>query len=220
MAKSPSSGRWTREHSDDIYVKRREREGLRARSAYKLAEIDARDRLLGPGLRVVDLGAAPGGWSQIAARAVAPGGRVVACDLLAIEPIPGVTVIRGDFSTPAVMTAVEAACDGRVDLVMSDMSPNISGVKAVDQARALALAELALGFAQRCLRKDGTLLVKLFQGAELQAYVAALRRRFGQVHLRKPQASRARSTEIYGLARGYGINAGNETGAEERGSRR
>lgn len=205
MAKSPSSKRWLREHAADAWVKKAALEGYRSRAAYKLLEIDARDRLLKPGMRVLDLGAAPGGWSQVAAARVGRAGRVVACDLLPMEPIPGVRVVHGDFAAPAVLDACLQELDGRADLVLSDLAPNLSGVKAVDQARAMGLAELALDAAERVLRPGGALLVKLFQGEGTDAFQRELRSRFERVVVRKPEASRGRSAELYVLATGYGI---------------
>lgn len=192
-----------REHVTDHYVKRAKQEGYRSRAAFKLLELDQRDRLLRPGMSVVDLGAAPGGWSQVAAAKVAPGGRVIALDLLEMPALPGVTFIRGDFSEAATLARLEQALQGRrVDLVMSDMAPNISGVGSADQARAMHLAELALDFAQDWLQPGGAFLVKVFQGAGFEAFLGAMRRRFKQVLSRKPKASRDRSSELYLLGKG------------------
>ena len=187
-----------REHVTDPFVKRANAEGYRSRAAYKLQQIAQRDQLLRPGMTVVDLGAAPGGWSQVAAKAVGPAGRVIAVDVLEMAQVPGVTVIRGDFREEDTLAAVERALEGRpVDLVISDMAPNLSGIAAVDQARGAALAELALDFALKHLKPHGNFLVKLFQGAGYDELVATLRRSFVELHTRKPDASRSRSSEVY-----------------------
>ena len=187
-----------REHVTDPFVKRANAEGYRSRAAYKLQQIADRDKLLKAGMTVVDLGAAPGGWSQVAAKAVGPAGRVIAVDLLEMAQVPGVTVIRGDFQDDDTLAAVERALEGRaVDLVISDMAPNLSGIAAVDQARAAALAELALDFALKHLKPHGNFLVKVFQGAGYDELVATLRRSFVELHTRKPDASRSRSSEVY-----------------------
>jgi 23S rRNA (uridine2552-2'-O)-methyltransferase len=204
MARSKSSGRWLREHFDDRYVRQAQALGLRSRAAFKLLEIDDRDRLLRPGLTVVDLGAAPGGWSQVVADRVGPQGRVFALDLLAIEPLPGVTLLQGDFTDQALLDQLLERLAGRpVDLVLSDMAPNMSGMKAVDQPRAALLAELALDCARQVLRPGGDLLLKMFQGAGFDPLLAELRAAFTKVVVRKPQASRPRSREVYLLARNY-----------------
>ncbi len=203
MARTPSSRRWLREHHEDPYVQRARREGFRSRAAYKLQEIQARERILRPGRVVVDLGAAPGGWSQVAAAAVAPGGRVIALDLLEMAPLPGVDFIRGDFREPGPLEALRGCLAGRcVDLVMSDMAPNITGMRSVDQPRGAYLAELAVDLADEILCPGGDLLVKVFQGAGFDPLLKALRAGFERVAVRKPKASRARSAEVYLLARG------------------
>jgi 23S rRNA (uridine2552-2'-O)-methyltransferase len=190
------------EHVTDPYVQRAKKEGWRSRAAFKLMEIDARDRLLLPGALVVDLGAAPGGWSQVAARQVGDKGRVFALDLLEMQGIAGVEFIQGDFREDAVLARFEAGLAGRpVDVVLSDMAPNLSGVPLVDQARGMHLAELALDFARRHLRPEGAFLVKVFQGTDYAAFVQSLRETFVQVATRKPKASRDRSAELYLLAR-------------------
>jgi len=202
-SRSKSSGRWLKEHFDDAWVKRARQAGYRSRSAWKLAEIDRRDALLRPGMTVVDLGAAPGGWSQLAVEKIGSGGRVIALDILPMEPVAGVTVIQGDFREDGPLEALERALEGRgVDLVLSDMAPNISGQEAIDQPRAMHLAELALDFAREHLPRDGAMLVKLFQGSGFEEYLRALRGEFGRVAMRKPAASRDRSREQYALARG------------------
>jgi 23S rRNA methylase len=185
-------------------VRSASREGLRSRSAYKLLEIQQRDRLLKPGMSVVDLGATPGGWSQVAARAVGPKGRVVAVDQLAMEPIEGVTFFQGDCRDQRVVEAVKEYLVGcPVDLVMSDMAPNMSGTEVVDQPRAMHLAEVACALTTEVLVSGGDLLVKVFQGEGFSGFVADLRCRFTQVNIRKPKASRPRSREVYLLARNY-----------------
>lgn len=193
---------WMKEHVADAYVKRARAEGMRSRAAYKLEEIAGHDRLLGPGMLVVDLGAAPGSWSQVAARRVAPGGRVIALDLLDMPGLAGVTFIRGDFRDQEVVEALEHALSGqKVDLVLSDLAPNLSGIAATDQARALELAELALDFAVKHLKPQGKFLVKSFQGAAFEGFLKNLRSRFRTVAVRKPDASRSRSREVYLLAK-------------------
>jgi 23S rRNA (uridine2552-2'-O)-methyltransferase len=205
MAKrSKSSARWLAEHASDEFVKRAQREGWRSRAVYKLEEIQRRERLLRPGMRCVDLGAAPGGWSQYAAKIIGPSGRLVATDILPMDAIPGVEFIQGDFREEAVLRGIlEHLGTPRVDLVLSDMAPNMSGIDAVDQPRSIALAELALDFAQRVLAPGGDLLVKAFQGAGFEALLRDLRRGFARVGTAKPKASRARSSEIYLLARQF-----------------
>lgn len=204
--RSKSSARWLAEHASDEYVKRAQREGWRSRAVYKLEEIQQRERLLRPGIRCVDLGAAPGGWSQYAARVLGGRGRIVATDLLPMDPIVGVDFLQGDFREQSVLDEILARLGGdRVDLVLSDMAPNMAGIDAVDQPRSMALAELAMDFADRVLAPGGDLLVKLFQGEGFDQYVREARRRFGRVATRKPKASRARSAEIYLLARQFGM---------------
>jgi 23S rRNA (uridine2552-2'-O)-methyltransferase len=203
MAKrSKSSKRWLTEHFSDEYVLRAQREGLRSRAAYKLEEIDQRDHLLRPGTTVLDLGAAPGGWSEYAGKALKGRGRVLATDILAMEPLPGVEFVQGDFTQDEVLAELRRALgDDPVDLVLSDMAPNMSGVDDVDQARAVYLAELALDLARQVLRPGGDFLVKAFQGAGYEAFVKAARAEFESVTVRKPKASRSRSNEVYLLAR-------------------
>lgn len=202
MSRSKSSRRWLDEHRHDAYVRRAQEEGYRSRAVYKLLEIQQRDRILRPGMRVVDLGAAPGGWSQVAAREVGEAGQVIALDILAMAPIPGVTFIQGDFLEDTVLDALrEALAGGPVDLVISDMAPNSSGMASVDQPRSMYLAELALHLAGEVLRPGGDFLVKLFQGEGFDGYVREVRSRFREVMVRKPEASRARSREVYLLAR-------------------
>ena len=203
MARNKTSKAWMQEHVNDLYVRRAQVDGMRSRAAYKLQQLAERDKLLKPGMTVVDLGAAPGGWSQVAGRAVGDTGRVVAVDLLDMTAVAGVTFIRGDFGEDAVLVEVERAIGGGgVDLVLSDMAPNISGVASVDQARSMGLAELALEFAVNHLKPQGNFLVKLFQGSGFEALVADIRRKFVQVMIRKPDASRSRSSEVYVVAKG------------------
>ncbi|MFC0677402.1 23S rRNA (uridine(2552)-2'-O)-methyltransferase RlmE [Lysobacter korlensis] len=201
--RSKSSHRWLQEHFSDPYVKKAKAEGLRSRAAYKLEELVERDRLLKPGMVVVDLGAAPGGWSQWVRQALGESGRVVALDILDMPSLAGVEFLHGDFRDDAVLSRLEATLDGKaVDLVLSDMAPNMSGVDAVDLPRAMHLAELAMDFADRHLRVDGAFLIKLFQGVGFDEYVRELRRRYAKVSIRKPAASRKRSPEVYALAQG------------------
>jgi len=202
--KSSSSGRWLAEHHSDPFVKRAREAGYRSRAVFKLQQIQQKDRLIRPDMVVVDLGAAPGGWSQYAAEILKGRGRLIALDILPMEPLPGVECILGDFREEAVLEGLRQSlnCE-RVDLVLSDMAPNISGIAAADQARVIHLAELALEFCQGALKLGGSLLIKLFQGAGFDAYLKALRVAFGSVHIRKPDASRDRSREVYLLARNY-----------------
>jgi len=194
---------WMQEHVTDAYVKRARVEGMRSRAAYKLDEIAARDRLLKPGMVVVDLGAAPGGWSQVAAGRVGPRGRVIALDLLEMPSLAGVTFLCGDFRDDATLAELELLLGGqRTDLVLSDMAPNLSGIASSDQARALELAELALDFALKHMKPQGNFLVKTFQGAGFEGYLKILRSRFSAVAVRKPEASRDRSREVYLLGKG------------------
>jgi 23S rRNA (uridine2552-2'-O)-methyltransferase len=204
MARSKSSGSWLAEHFSDEFVKRARKEGFRSRAVYKLQEIAERDRLLRPGLTVVDLGAAPGAWSQYVRQRVGPAGRVVALDILPMEALPGVEVLQGDFTEAATLEHLLAALGGQAaDLVISDMAPNISGVDSADQARAMYLAELALDFAVRVLRPGGGFLVKVFQGRGFNELYKELQQRFARVASRKPKASRPRSPELYLLATGF-----------------
>jgi len=201
--RSKSSQRWLKEHFSDPYVKKAQAEGLRSRAAYKLEELVERDRLLKPGMVVVDLGAAPGGWSQWVRAALGDSGRVIALDILEMPSLAGVEFLHGDFREDAVLLQLEAALDGKgVDLVLSDMAPNKSGMDTVDLPRAMHLAELAMDFADHHLRTGGALLIKLFQGVGFDDYVRELRRRYTKVVIRKPAASRKRSPEVYALAQG------------------
>jgi 23S rRNA (uridine2552-2'-O)-methyltransferase len=191
-----------KEHVNDVYVQRARREGYRSRAAYKLQEMARQDRLLAPGMIVVDLGATPGGWSQVAAEAVGPKGKIIAVDLLEMAPMPSVVFIQGDFREDETVARLEQELGGgMVDLVISDMSPNISGINVSDQARVMHLAELALEFAVKWLKPDGNLLVKTFQGAGFPEFRRAMQGQFRQVVTRKPAASRDRSAEIYQLGK-------------------
>ncbi len=202
MKPSKTSKQWMREHVNDVYVQRAKSAGYRSRAAYKLLEIAAQDRLLRPGMVVVDLGAAPGGWTQVARAQVGAHGLVVALDMLEMPPLLGVTFLQGDFREEAVVDALAAALAGRgIDLVLSDMSPNISGIAMSDQARVMHLAELVLEFAVKHLKPRGHLLVKVFQGSGFQEFLGAMRTRFESVVTRKPEASRGRSSELYLLGK-------------------
>lgn len=201
MARTKSSQRWLREHFADRFVKKAQAEGLRSRAAYKLEEILARDRLLKPGMVVVDLGAAPGGWSQLVRQELGDNGRVLALDILDMPPLAGVEFICGDFREAEPLAQLASLLDGQpVDLVLSDMAPNMSGMESVDQPRSMYLAELAREFAHEHLRPGGSFLIKLFQGTGFDDYIRDLRTRYGHVRVRKPEASRARSSEVYALA--------------------
>lgn len=204
MSRSKSSSRWLQEHFNDPYVKKAQEEGYRSRAVYKLLEIQQKDRIFRPGMTVVDLGAAPGSWSQIAAGLVGDKGMVLASDILPMDPLPGVSFIEGDFREEAVFSAIlDALGDRKVDLVISDMAPNMSGERSVDQPRAMYLAELALDLARRVLRPGGDFLVKTFQGEGIDAYRKEIQGSFRQLLVRKPEASRARSSEVYLLGRGF-----------------
>ena len=202
--RSKSSRRWLGEHFADEYVKRAQAEGWRSRAVYKLEEIDAKDRLFRPGMNIVDLGAAPGGWSQYAAKRLNGKGRVIALDILDMEPLEGVEFLQGDFTEDEPLARLLAAVQGQeVHLVMSDMAPNMSGMDAIDQPKGMYLAELALDLAGKVLKPGGVFLVKVFQGEGFDTYLGQLRQRFSRVVVRKPKASRARSREVYLLAQGY-----------------
>lgn len=201
--RSRSSGRWLQEHFSDPFVRRAQAEGARSRALFKLEEIDQREHLLRPGMAVLDLGAAPGAWSQYARRRVGPAGRVFATDILAMEPIEGVQFLQGDLREAAMLEALRQALgDTRLDVVLSDMAPNLSGMDAVDAPRALYLAELALELTDELLKPGGGALIKVLQGSGFQELVAAARRRFARVRFLKPAASRSRSPETYLLASG------------------
>ncbi len=204
MARSKSSSRWLQEHVSDPYVKRAQKDGYRARSSYKLLELDEKDRLLRPGLRVIDLGSAPGGWSQVAASRVGDKGRVLATDILPMDAIRGVDFVQGDFREQSVLDQILAHLAGeKADLVLSDMSPNISGISSADQAASIYLLELALDMVRRVLKPGGAFVAKLFQGAGSDEYLKEVRAAFEKVAIRKPSASRSRSREVYVVAKGF-----------------
>ncbi|CDQ09632.1 putative Ribosomal RNA large subunit methyltransferase J (rRNA (uridine-2'-O-)-methyltransferase) (23S rRNA m2U2552 methyltransferase) (Cell division protein ftsJ) [Acidithiobacillus ferrivorans] len=200
VARSKSSQKWLTEHFKDPFVQRAMKEGYRSRASYKLLEIQQKDHLIRPGMRVLDVGAAPGGWTQVAAPLIGKKGRLVAVDRLAMDPVADAIVICGDVYEDAVLAACRDALPGGADLIMSDMAPNMSGIASVDQARAIDLAELALDMAQRWLVPGGSLLIKVFMGSGAEDLRRALRRDFKKIVVRKPEASRARSTEQYWLA--------------------
>jgi len=209
MAKSKSSKSWLKEHFDDEYVRRSQQDGYRSRAIYKLIEIDQKDHLVKPGMTIIDLGAAPGGWSEYCVKKLGKKGHMIALDILPMEPIDNVTIIQGDFREDAVFEELmNVMQDGSIenaqaDLVISDMAPNISGMGSVDMPRAYYLCELALDLARQVLKPGGGLLVKLFQGEGFEAYNRELKSSFSKVVMRKPKASRARSREIYALATGF-----------------
>ena len=202
--KSKSSKQWLKEHFEDEYVLRSQKDGYRSRAIYKLIEINKKDKLLKTGMTVVDLGAAPGGWSQYAATQVGKSGNVIALDILPMEPLPDVSIIEGDFREDEVLESLmKVIGKDKADLVFSDMAPNISGMGVVDNPRAYYLAELALDLAEQVLKPGGGLLVKLFQGEGFDSYLKRLKSSFSTVLIRKPKASRQRSREIYALATGF-----------------
>jgi len=202
MGRSKSSHQWLKSHFDDEFVKRAQREGYRSRAVYKLEEIQRKDRILKPGMTLVDLGASPGGWSQYAARLLKGTGRIIAMDILPMEPLSGVEFLRGDFREDTVLERLLGMlAGGGIDLVMSDMAPNITGMDAVDQPGSLYLAELAVDFADRVLREGGVLLFKAFQGEGFDELVKTLRTHYQAVRIRKPRASRPKSREVYVLAK-------------------
>ena len=201
-----SSKRWIAEHENDPFVQEARRLGYRSRAVFKLKEIQEKDRILKPGITFVDLGAAPGGWSQFARPLLGKNGRLIALDILPMEPLPEVEFICGDFRESAVLEQLEALVPpASIDLVLSDIAPNISGVDAADAAASSYLADLVLDFSEARLKRGGVLLTKVFQGEGYEAYVRALRSKFGTVTVRKPKASRPRSREVYLLARNYGV---------------
>jgi len=204
MARSKSSTRWLQEHFDDEYVKLSQKEGYRSRAVYKLKELQDKDRLIQQGMTVLDLGAAPGGWSQYAVELVGKNGRVIASDILPIDPLPFVEFIKGDFTEESILNEIlELAGNEKADIVISDMAPNLSGNDAIDQPSSIYLCELALDISRRILAKDGAMVVKLFQGAGSDEYLKEVRQHFRQVKIRKPKASRARSREVYVVAQRY-----------------
>jgi len=204
VARSKSSGNWLREHFDDEYVKLSQKDGYRSRAVYKLKEIDEKDSLIKPGSIVIDLGAAPGSWCEYVVRRLRGKGRIIALDILAMDPMDGVEIITGDFLEERVFEQLlNTLGSDQPDLVICDMAPNMSGQQAVDIPRAMYMAELALDLSQQVLKPGGGLLVKLFQGEGFDEYIKQMREHFSRVVMRKPKASRARSKEVYGLATGF-----------------
>lgn len=204
MARSKSSGRWLQEHFSDSFVQQAKKDGYRSRAAYKLLEVQNKDKLIKPGMRVVDLGAAPGGWSQLAAQWVGSRGHVYALDVLPMDSLADVTFVQGDFTEEAVLQQLlNHLGESQIDLVISDMAPNLSGMRAIDQPKVMYLAELALDLARQVMKPNGDMLIKVFQGEGFDSLLQQLRQAFTQVRSRKPEASRDRSREIYLLARGF-----------------
>ena len=204
MARSKTSNQWLTEHFNDEFVKLAQKEGYRSRAIYKLIEMDDKDRLLKKGMSVVDLGAAPGGWSELLSKRVGDSGRLFALDILPMDAVPDISFIEGDFTEQAVYDELMEALEGKwVDLVISDMAPNLSGTKAIDQPKMMYLAELAMEFAVSVLKPGGTFLTKVFTGEGIDEYKKELRQHFAKIIVRKPKASRARSSEIYLMAKGF-----------------
>ncbi|MBV4538056.1 MULTISPECIES: 23S rRNA (uridine(2552)-2'-O)-methyltransferase RlmE [Pseudomonas] len=204
VQRSKSSHNWLREHFNDPFVKQAQKDGYRSRASYKLLEIQEKDKLIRPGMSVIDLGAAPGGWSQVTSRLIGGQGRLIASDILEMDSIPDVTFIQGDFTEDAVLQSIlEAVGNSHVDLVISDMAPNMSGTPEVDMPRAMFLCELALDLATRVLRPGGDFLIKIFQGEGFDVYLKDVRSKFDKVQMRKPSSSRDRSREQYLLGRGF-----------------
>lgn len=204
MSRSKTSRRWLEEHFSDAYVKQSQQQGYRSRASYKLLDLQQKDNLMRPGDCVLDLGAAPGGWSQVAYQQVGPSGRVIASDILSLEPLPGVSFVQGDFSDAQVYEQILQCTQGQpLNLVISDMAPNMTGMKSIDQPRAMHLVELALDIALNTLADNGHFVCKLFQGEGFDAVLAQARAHFRQTVIRKPQASRARSRETYLVAKGF-----------------
>lgn len=204
MARSKSSHRWLQEHVNDPYVKQAQKDGYRSRSSYKLIELNEKDRLIRPGMLIMDLGSAPGGWSQVAGKIVGEKGRVLATDILPMDPIYNVDFIQGDFTEEAVFNQILEALGGRKpDLIISDIAPNISGIDSADQASSMYLVELALDMARRVLKSKGNFVAKVFQGSGSDAYLKELRTSFEKVSIRKPAASRPRSREVYVVGKGF-----------------
>lgn len=206
-SRSKSSHRWLQEHFDDSYVKRAQQEGYRSRASYKLLELQDKDHFIKPGMTVVDLGAAPGGWSQVAVKLVGPRGKVIASDILPMDPMADLVFIEGDFTDDAIFQRLQQASGHAVDVVLSDMAPNMSGMDAVDQPRAMYLVELAADMAQKVLKPGGTFVCKIFQGEGFDSFVAELRKHYRTLKIRKPPASRARSREVYLVGLGYKGNS-------------
>jgi 23S rRNA (uridine2552-2'-O)-methyltransferase len=204
MARSKSSHRWLQEHVNDPYVKQAQKDGYRSRSSYKLIELNEKDRLLRPGMLIVDLGSAPGGWSQVAGRIVGEKGRVIATDILPMDPVYNVDFIQGDFTEESVFNEILAKLgDRKPDLIISDIAPNISGIDSADQASSMYLVELALDMVRKVLKPKGNFIAKVFQGSGSDAYLKEVRKSFEKVTVRKPAASRPRSREVYMVAKGF-----------------
>ena len=204
MARSKSSSQWLKEHFDDQYVKQSQKDGYRSRASYKLIELHKKDRLFRPGMTVVDLGSAPGGWSQVAIEFVGHNGRVVASDILPMNSIAGVDFVQGDFTEQAPFDQIVELLDGKkADLVISDMAPNMSGTASVDMPKAMYLIELALDMADQILKPGGTFVAKVFQGEGFDELIKEMRSRYSKVYTRKPDASRARSREVYQIGTGF-----------------
>ena len=204
MARSKSSARWLKEHVNDPFVKQAQKDGYRSRASYKLKELSDKDKLIKPGMLVIDLGSAPGGWSQVASELVGDHGKLIASDILTMDPLPGVDFIQGDFTEEAVFDQIMAAIGGQpVDVVISDMAPNLSGISSADQAASIYLIELALDMANQVLKPKGSFVAKAFQGEGYDAFVAQVREQFDSVVIRKPDSSRARSREVYVVGRGF-----------------
>lgn len=202
--RTASSSRWLKEHFDDQYVQKAQKQGLRSRAVFKLEEVQQRDKILKPGQTVVDLGAAPGGWSQLVANIQSGKGQVIACDILPMDPIAGVDFLEGDFLNEAVLNALLNRIGGaNVDVVLSDMAPNMSGNQTVDQARSMYLVELALDMCHQVLKPNGSFVVKVFQGQGFEPFLRDVRAAFKSVKVRKPDSSRARSREVFLVATGY-----------------
>jgi 23S rRNA (uridine2552-2'-O)-methyltransferase len=205
MARSKSSNNWLQEHVNDPYVKQAQKDGYRSRASYKLLQLNEKDKLIRPGMLIVDLGSAPGGWSQVAGRLVGEKGRVVATDILPMDPLRNVEFIQGDFTADAVLQQILERLGGsRPDLILCDIAPNITGIDSADQASSMYLVELALDFARRALKPRGDFVAKMFQGAGSDAFLKEVRSSFDKVSVRKPAASRPRSREVYLVARGFG----------------
>ena len=204
MARSKSSGHWLQEHVNDPYVKQAQKDGYRSRASYKLLQLNERDRLIRPGMLVVDLGSAPGGWSQVAAHLVGDKGKVVATDILPMDPVKNVDFIQGDFTEEAVLEQILALLGGsKPDLIICDIAPNITGIDVADQASSMYLVELALDLARRTLKRQGDFVTKVFQGSGSEQYLKELRTSFDKLMIRKPAASRPRSREVYAVAKGF-----------------
>lgn len=204
MARSKTSADWLREHVEDIWVQKAQQDGYRTRASYKLIELDDKDQLIKPGMAIIDLGAAPGGWSQVVARRLNGNGVIIASDILPMNPIADVNFIQGDFTEESVFDELMAAVKGRpVDLVISDMAPNMSGVASIDQPGSMYLVELALDMARQVLRPGGQFVAKVFQGDGFDEYIKDVRTSFSKVMIRKPKASRPRSKEVYVVGKGF-----------------